>query len=251
MIADGYGGISAGRTRIRLSQEKLAAMLSLTRQTTNQLLKALQADGVVRHVGEIGRRRRCAAARERVARRHALRFRTSTTRPPRRHRVALSWRLVRSSARFALSTSTASAPSRHPWPVFIAFLRLGLTSFGGPVAHLGYFRTEFVTRRGWLTERTYADLVGLCQFLPRPASSRVGMAIGLARAGYAGMFAAWLGFTLPSALLMMLFALGVHATGAPIEAGALHGLRIVSVAVIAQAVWGWRARCARMRAASR
>ncbi|WP_153488745.1 chromate efflux transporter [Burkholderia cepacia] len=137
-----------------------------------------------------------------------------------------------------MSTSTASAPSRHPWPVFIAFLRLGVTSFGGPVAHLGYFRTEFVTRRAWLTERTYADLVGLCQFLPGPASSQVGMAIGLARAGYAGMFAAWLGFTLPSALLMMLFALGVHATGAPIEAGALHGLRIVSVAVIAQAVWG-------------
>lgn len=137
----------------------------------------------------------------------------------------------------ALNPSTA-APSRHPWPVFVAFLRLGLTSFGGPVAHLGYFRAEFVTRRGWLTERTYADLVGLCQFLPGPASSQVGMAIGLARAGYAGMFAAWLGFTLPSALLMMLFALGVHATGAPIEAGALHGLRIVSVAVIAQAVWG-------------
>lgn len=107
--------------------------------------------------------------------------------------------------------------------MFIAFLRLGLTSFGGPVAHLGYFRTEFVTRRGWLTERTYADLVGLCQFLPGPASSQVGMAIGLARAGYAGMFAAWLGFTLPSALLMMLFALGVHATGAPIEAGRCTG----------------------------
>ncbi|ONQ16993.1 chromate transporter, partial [Burkholderia cenocepacia] len=94
-----------------------------------------------------------------------------------------------------MNTSTLPAPARHPWPVFIAFLRLGLTSFGGPVAHLGYFRAEFVTRRGWLTERTYADLVGLCQFLPGPASSQVGMAIGLARAGYAGMFAAWLGFT--------------------------------------------------------
>ncbi len=122
--------------------------------------------------------------------------------------------------------------------MFVAFLRLGLTSFGGPVAHLGYFRDEFVTRRGWLTERAYADLVGLCQFLPGPASSQVGMAIGLSRAGYAGMFAAWLGFTLPSALLMMLFALGVHATGMSVAAGALHGLRIVSVAVIAQAVWG-------------
>ncbi|WP_175765536.1 chromate efflux transporter [Burkholderia ambifaria] len=137
-----------------------------------------------------------------------------------------------------MNTSTVTAPSRHAWPVFVAFLRLGLTSFGGPVAHLGYFRDTFVTRRGWLTERAYADLVGLCQFLPGPASSQVGMAIGLSRAGYAGMFAAWLGFTLPSALLMMLFALGVHATGMPVAAGALHGLRIVSVAVIAQAVWG-------------
>ncbi|KWF41795.1 chromate transporter [Burkholderia diffusa] len=137
-----------------------------------------------------------------------------------------------------MNTSTVTAPSRHAWPVFVAFLRLGLTSFGGPVAHLGYFRDAFVTRRGWLTERAYADLVGLCQFLPGPASSQVGMAIGLSRAGYAGMFAAWLGFTLPSALLMMLFALGVHATGMPVAAGALHGLRIVSVAVIAQAVWG-------------
>ncbi|RQZ16234.1 chromate transporter [Burkholderia sp. Bp9031] len=137
-----------------------------------------------------------------------------------------------------MNTSTVTTPSRPAWPVFVAFLRLGLTSFGGPVAHLGYFRDAFVTRRGWLTERAYADLVGLCQFLPGPASSQVGMAIGLSRAGYAGMFAAWLGFTLPSALLMMLFALGVHATGMPVAAGALHGLRIVSVAVIAQAVWG-------------
>ncbi|KVA01573.1 chromate transporter [Burkholderia latens] len=137
-----------------------------------------------------------------------------------------------------MSTSTVTAPSRHAWPVFVAFLRLGLTSFGGPVAHLGYFRDAFVTRRGWLTERAYADLVGLCQFLPGPASSQVGMAIGLSRAGYAGMLAAWLGFTLPSALLMMLFAIGVHTTGMPVAAGALHGLRIVSVAVIAQAVWG-------------
>jgi chromate transporter len=136
-----------------------------------------------------------------------------------------------------LSTSTL-LPSRSPWPVFAAFLRLGLTSFGGPVANLGYFRDEFVTRRGWLTERSYADLVGLCQFLPGPASSQVGMAIGLARAGYAGMLAAWLGFTLPSAILMLLFAFGVHASDAPLAAGALHGLKIVSVAVIAQAVWG-------------
>lgn len=136
-----------------------------------------------------------------------------------------------------MSISTLS-PSRNPWPIFAAFLRLGLTSFGGPVAHLGYFREEFVTRRRWLTERSYADLVGLCQFLPGPASSQVGMAIGLARAGYAGMLAAWLGFTLPSAILMLLFAFGIHGMDAPLAAGALHGLKIVSVAVIAQAVWG-------------
>ncbi|KVE95567.1 chromate transporter [Burkholderia vietnamiensis] len=135
-------------------------------------------------------------------------------------------------------TSTVTAAPRHAWPVFVAFLRLGLTSFGGPVAHLGYFREAFVTRRGWLSERAYADLVGLCQFLPGPASSQVGMAIGLSRAGYAGMFAAWLGFTLPSALVMTLVALGMHAAGMPVATGALHGLRIVSVAVIAQAVWG-------------
>lgn len=151
----------------------------------------------------------------------------------------------------ALNPSTLSASGRRPWPVFLAFLRLGLTSFGGPVAHLGYFRDEFVTRRGWLTERAYADLVGLCQFLPGPASSQVGMAIGLSRAGYAGMFAAWLGFTLPSAVLMVLAALGMHAGGAPLGAGALHGLRIVSVAVIAQAVWGMaRTLCADARRAT-
>ncbi|KWF67271.1 chromate transporter [Burkholderia multivorans] len=150
-----------------------------------------------------------------------------------------------------MNPSTPSASGRRPWPVFVAFLRLGLTSFGGPVAHLGYFRDEFVTRRGWLTERAYADLVGLCQFLPGPASSQVGMAIGLSRAGYAGMFAAWLGFTLPSAVLMMLAALGMHAGGTPLGAGALHGLRIVSVAVIAQAVWGMaRTLCADARRAT-
>jgi chromate transporter len=135
-------------------------------------------------------------------------------------------------------TSATSPRSRSPWPVFVAFLRLGLTSFGGPIAHLGYFRDEFVTRRGWLPERSYADIVALCQFLPGPASSQVGMAIGMTRAGYAGMLAAWLGFTLPSALAMLLFALGIGAAGTPIAAGALHGLKLVSVAVIAQAVWG-------------
>lgn len=122
--------------------------------------------------------------------------------------------------------------------VFRVFLRLGLTSFGGPIAHLGYFRDEFVVRRRWLSERSYADLVALCQFLPGPASSQVGMAIGLSRAGYAGVFAAWAGFTLPSALLLVLFALGVGAWGEALAPGALQGLKIVAVAVVAQAVWG-------------
>lgn len=136
------------------------------------------------------------------------------------------------------------ADDRGVWPVFLVFLRLGLTSFGGPLAHLGYFRNEFVTRRSWLSERAYADLVALCQFLPGPASSQVGMALGLMRAGYAGAFAAWAGFTLPSAAALILFALGVSAYDDLIVPGALHGLKIVAVAVVAQAVWGMaRALC--------
>lgn len=122
--------------------------------------------------------------------------------------------------------------------VFWIFLRLGLTSFGGPVAHLGYFRTEFVLRRQWLTERSYADLVALCQFLPGPASSQVGMALGLLRAGLPGALAAWLGFTLPSALLLALLGLGLASGTTVLNAGALHGLKVVAVAVVAQAVWG-------------
>ncbi|UHC81415.1 chromate efflux transporter [Pseudomonas sp. NIBR-H-19] len=124
------------------------------------------------------------------------------------------------------------------WSVFLIFLRLGLTSFGGPIAHLGYFHHEFVSRRQWLTERSYADLVALCQFLPGPASSQVGIALGLSRAGYRGALAAWAGFTLPSAMLMILFALGLSRYGAVLSPGALHGLKIVAVAVVAQAVWG-------------
>ncbi len=127
---------------------------------------------------------------------------------------------------------------RRPWDVFRIFLRLGLTSFGGPIAHLAYFRDEFVTRRGWLTERSYADLVALCQFLPGPASSQVGMAVGLSRCGYPGALAAWAGFTLPSAVALILFALGVARYGDAIPAGMLHGLKVVAVAVVAQAVWG-------------
>ena len=118
------------------------------------------------------------------------------------------------------------------------FLKLGLTSFGGPVAHLGYFRDELVVRRKWLGDSAYADLVALCQFLPGPASSQVGIAIGLSRAGLSGAFAAWLGFTLPSALAMILFAYGVDALGDTAGAGWLRGLKIVAVAVVANAVWG-------------
>lgn len=126
----------------------------------------------------------------------------------------------------------------HPWAIFLIFLRLGLTSFGGPTAHLGYFRAEFVTRRQWLSEHGYADLVALCQFLPGPASSQVGIALGLSRAGYSGALAAWAGFTLPSALALILLAQGLSTYGETIPPGVLHGLKVVAVAVVAQTVWG-------------
>jgi chromate transporter len=122
--------------------------------------------------------------------------------------------------------------------VLRVFFRLGLTSFGGPVAHLGYFRAEFVERRGWLDESAYADIVALCQFLPGPASSQVGISIGILRAGLLGAFAAWLGFTGPSAAAMILFGYGVTAFGNLADSAWLHGLKIVAVAVVAQAVWG-------------
>jgi chromate transporter len=122
--------------------------------------------------------------------------------------------------------------------VFRVFLRLGLTSFGGPVAHLGYFRAEFVGRRGWLTEEAYADVVALAQFLPGPASSQVGLAVGFLRAGAWGALAAWVGFTLPSALVMLAFALGVGGLGDVAGAGWLAGLKVAAVAVVAQAVAG-------------
>ena len=135
----------------------------------------------------------------------------------------------------------AHSPTDRPasaWSVFLIFLRLGLTSFGGPIAHLGYFRDEFVTRRRWLSERSYGDLVALCQFLPGPASSQVGIALGLSRAGYGGALAAWLGFTLPSAVVLILFALGIAQHSTALPPGALHGLKVVAVAVVAQALWG-------------
>jgi len=122
--------------------------------------------------------------------------------------------------------------------VLAVFLRLGVSSFGGPIAHLGYFRDEFVLRRRWMDERAYAELVGLCQFLPGPASSQVGFSIGLARAGWAGALAAWVGFTLPSACLLTLFALGAHALTGSVGAGLVYGLKLVAVAIVAQAVWG-------------
>jgi chromate transporter len=122
--------------------------------------------------------------------------------------------------------------------VFRAFLKLGLTSFGGPIAHLGYFRTEFVERRRWLDERSYADLMALAQFLPGPASSQVGIAIGQLRAGYGGALAAWLAFTMPSAIALVLFAYGIAALGDGAGGGWLHGLKVVAVAVVAQAVLG-------------
>jgi chromate transporter len=122
--------------------------------------------------------------------------------------------------------------------VLRVFLRLGLTSFGGPIAHLGYFRAELVERRRWLDDRAYADLVALCQFLPGPASSQVGFALGLSRAGLPGGLAAWLGFTAPSVLLLLAFAQFADALGGLLGSSALQGLRIVAVAVVAQAVWG-------------
>lgn len=122
--------------------------------------------------------------------------------------------------------------------VFGVATRLGLTSFGGPVAHLGYFRTEYVTRRRWLDDAGYADLVALCQFLPGPASSQVGIAIGTMRAGLLGGVAAWLGFTLPSAIALVLFSYGLRWFDVAPDAGWLHGLKVAAVAVVAFAVWG-------------
>lgn len=133
-----------------------------------------------------------------------------------------------------------SASTRHgsPLEVLRAFLKLGLSCFGGPIAHIGYFRDEFVVRRKWIDEHAYADLVGLCQFLPGPASSQVGFSIGLMRAGYLGALAAWTGFTLPSAAALILFAYGAGALNGPVGNGMLHGLKLTAVAIVAQAVWG-------------
>jgi len=142
-----------------------------------------------------------------------------------------------------MATAAGSAEGRarqtgSALEVLWAFLKLGCTCFGGPIAHIGYFREEFVVRRRWLDEPTYADLVGLCQFLPGPASSQVGFSIGLMRAGYRGGLAAWTGFTLPSAIILVLFAYAAGALSGAIGIALLHGLKLVAVAIVAQAVWG-------------
>lgn len=130
------------------------------------------------------------------------------------------------------------APERRPGEVLRAFLKLGLTSFGGPIAHLGYFRAELVERRKWVSEQDYADLVALCQFLPGPASSQVGFALGLARGGVLGALAAFVAFTLPSAVLLVLFGFGADVFHVPAITAILSGLKVVAVAIVAQAVWG-------------
>ena len=135
------------------------------------------------------------------------------------------------------SAGGTSVRTDSVYAVFLIFLRLGLTSFGGPVAHLAYFRQEFVVHRRWLSDACYADLMALCQFLPGPSSSQVGMALGLQRAGYGGALAAWAGFTLPSAVLLIGFALSVSAFGESVAPGVLHGLKLAAVAIVAQAAW--------------
>jgi chromate transporter len=134
--------------------------------------------------------------------------------------------------------ASRTARRRPVWEIFLVFLRLGLTSFGGPIAHLGYFRDEFVHRRKWLDDRSYADLVALCQFTPGAASSKVGIGIGLSTGGLPGAVAAWIAFTLPSAVALVLFAYGVAAYSEVLDSGFLHGLKVVAVAVVAFAVWG-------------
>ncbi|UOV02617.1 chromate efflux transporter [Pseudoxanthomonas mexicana] len=142
--------------------------------------------------------------------------------------------------------TTAGQPRQRAsaWTVFRVFLGLGLVSFGGPIAHLGYFRDAFVTRRQWLTDSAYAELVALCQFLPGPASSQVGMAIGVSQAGIRGAVAAWCGFTAPSALLMVALGASFSHWRDVVPPGVTHGLKLLAVVVVTHAVWGMaRAFC--------
>ena len=136
-----------------------------------------------------------------------------------------------------LDAAASGRRAGTPSEVFVAFLKLGCTAFGGPIAHLGYFQSEFVVRRKWIDEEAYADLVALCQFLPGPASSQVGLALGWKRAGWAGALAAWVAFTAPSAILMVAFAYGVRIVSDLSHAGWVQGLKVAAVAVVAQAVW--------------
>lgn len=136
------------------------------------------------------------------------------------------------------AVSTVPGPRRHLGEVIRSFGLLGITAFGGPTAHLGYFRTEFVARRGWLSERSYADIVALAQFLPGPASSQVGMALGYHRAGWAGMFLAWLMFTLPSAVILAVFGLFMSGGSVDADQGWIAGLLAAAVAVVLHAVTG-------------
>ncbi len=153
--------------------------------------------------------------------------------------LAPASKLVNNARVESPATTTATRPrAENAGEVFAAFLRLGVSCFGGPIAHIGYFREEFVVRRRWLDERAFVDLVALCQFLPGPASSQVGFSIGLMRGGYLGGLAAWTGFTLPSAILLVLFAYGASALTGTVGTGLLHGLKLVAVAIVAQAVWG-------------
>jgi chromate transporter len=138
----------------------------------------------------------------------------------------------------SVARETTPADTSRVAEVFLAFLKLGLTSFGGPIAHLGYFRDEFVLRRKWVSEEAYAELVALCQFLPGPASSQTGFVLGLLRAGPLGALAAWTAFTLPSALLMLAVASGASSLQGAVAAGAVHGLKLVAIVIVAQAVWG-------------
>jgi chromate transporter len=146
--------------------------------------------------------------------------------------------IFRPWSRTARARRYSTMRERSAVEVLLAFLKLGLTSFGGPIAHLGYFREEIVVRRRWIDDPAYTDLVALCQFLPGPASSQVAFSLGLIRAGYRGALAAWVGFTFPSAVLMMTFALGAGSLTGPLGTGTLHGLKLVAVAIVAQAVWG-------------
>lgn len=138
-----------------------------------------------------------------------------------------------------MAVESAPIPARTSlMALWLIFFRLGLTSFGGPIAHLAYFREAFVTRRQWMDEKAYSDLVALCQFLPGPASSQVGFAIGLSRRGLAGGIVAWLGFTLPSAMALTALALAAGSLSSPLTDWVVHGLKLAAVAIVAQAVWG-------------